>query len=103
MDGTRLQEAVQDIRDSAPDGLHPKVRGVQGSVTSYDKVDRWVERVREKRGRIDGLVNNAGMSLMSKLTLRLTHVNCATTLTDYAQALFMFDRLWMSLMANGTG
>jgi 3-oxoacyl-[acyl-carrier protein] reductase len=67
------QVALADVRQEAVDAAVASFNGA-GTVTGYlvdvtrrDQIDAMVEAVREKEGRIDVLVNNAGITIDARL------------------------------------
>src|SRR5690349_11954357 len=56
-EGAAAQAAAESLQN------HGSVSAEQLDVTKADSISAFVERLRQKHGRIDALINNAGISL----------------------------------------
>ncbi len=85
-DADRLAAAVKDL-----DGLPGAVHGVPGDVAKRDAVDQLVEATRERFGRVDVLVNNAGIT-RDGLLLRMKDDDWDAVMNVNLRAAFLATR-----------
>ena len=78
------------------------VLAVQTDVTKPDDVERLVEEVQERFGRIDVLVNNAGVAPVAPITDMEPHIFDRIIAVN-VRAVYLCSRAVWPIMANGEG
>lgn len=97
------QRTLERIRDARPDGSDADADCFQADIADGIEAARLVQRVIERFGRIDGLVNNAGLTLVGPFLETTTEQWDATIATDLTGAFHTCKAVLPSMVERGSG
>ena len=97
------QRTLERIRDARRDGSHADADCFQADIADGIEAARLVQSVIERFGRIDGLVNNAGLTLVGPFLETTTEQWDATIATDLTGAFHTCKAVLPSMVERGSG